>query len=233
MINNIKYLVIGLTVGLAISSSLSYADNIKEYICSKVGYKIMVNGSEFKSDKVILNYNGSTYLPLKAIGDSLNVDIKWDDKLKQVNIGNVITKDNVNEVKPMSGGDLGEDKGIPTPIDNKVSDKVVTNINDLSYEHFKANFKVGELSASGNRLITKVKYNGNLNESDFYTWWNSINKELYVKNTSDEIYSKNPKIHLIVLFLYKTNNLCDYDIANDGYVNVNFHHKQENIKFVK
>ena len=57
------------------------------YVAEQASFKVMVNGSEFVSDKPIVAIDGSTYLPLKAIGEVLNVPVKWNDQLHQVEVG--------------------------------------------------------------------------------------------------------------------------------------------------
>ncbi len=57
------------------------------YVAEQASFKVMVNGSEFVSDKPIVAIDGSTYLPLKAIGEVLHVPVKWNDQLHQVEVG--------------------------------------------------------------------------------------------------------------------------------------------------
>jgi hypothetical protein len=89
MVELLKKMVFGIVIGSALTLTTSvFADSIKEYILTKIEYPIMVNGSEFKSNELpALNYQGNTYLPLKAIADALGKPIKWNDDLKRVEIG--------------------------------------------------------------------------------------------------------------------------------------------------
>lgn len=100
-LNNIKYLTIGLILG---SFTLSgYADDVKNFLLTKVSYPLIVNGVKYSGDLPILNYSGSTYVPLKATGDLLGAKVSWDNTNKQVVIGDTTT--------------------------NKVGDSVVSTIN--------------------------------------------------------------------------------------------------------
>lgn len=54
-------------------------------------FPILINGQNWESDKPIVVINGSTYLPLKAIGDVLNVNVNWNNDLRQVEIGEMPT----------------------------------------------------------------------------------------------------------------------------------------------
>lgn len=86
-----KKVFVGIVIGSTITLTTSvFADTIKEYILTKIEYPIYVNGNEFKSNELpALNFQGNTYLPLKAIGDALAKPVKWNDQLKRVEIGEV------------------------------------------------------------------------------------------------------------------------------------------------
>ncbi|WP_088833786.1 stalk domain-containing protein [Paenibacillus tyrfis] len=59
----------------------------KKYILTEVAYPIVVNGKEFKDATApILNYEGSTYVPLVKLGDLTGVIYKWNDAAKRVEI---------------------------------------------------------------------------------------------------------------------------------------------------
>lgn len=234
MKNKLVYAILGFTLGSLVTST--FANDVKEFICQSVSYPIVVNGQVLQSDKPILNYSGSTYLPLKAIGDSFGTQVKWDDINKKVIIGdNVVSKS--DDAKPMAGGDQTDPTSIeatptpidiysptyyrtqkqirpnpnatttimptntPTPIVTPKPTGVVTDMKDTSYEHFKANFKIGELLKNTNGdLIAKVNYIGNLNQYDFNTWWHSLEREEFIKKIAFEIHTKSPDKELNVIF---------------------------------
>lgn len=50
-------------------------------------FPISINGQKWESEKPVVVINGSTYLPLKAIGEVLNVKVNWNSELNQVEIG--------------------------------------------------------------------------------------------------------------------------------------------------
>jgi hypothetical protein len=84
-----KKLIAGIIIGCALTASTSvFANTIKEYILTRVDYPIVVKGKEYKnSDLPALNYQGNTYVPLKALGDVLGADVKWNQELSIVEIG--------------------------------------------------------------------------------------------------------------------------------------------------
>jgi hypothetical protein len=82
----------GIMIGLLIGASLmftttSFADSIKEFILKEADYSIIVNDNLYQSSELpILNYEGYTYVPLRAITELLGVDISWDQQLRRVEI---------------------------------------------------------------------------------------------------------------------------------------------------
>jgi hypothetical protein len=49
-------------------------------------YPIIVNENLYEGDLPILNYEGFTYVPLRAMSDLLNTHILWNEALRQVEI---------------------------------------------------------------------------------------------------------------------------------------------------
>jgi len=75
-----------ITGTVCLLNSASIAKSI-EYLLTPAGYPIYIEGKEFKNtDLPILNYEGNTYVPLKAVGDLTGVDVKWNEKAKKVEI---------------------------------------------------------------------------------------------------------------------------------------------------
>ena len=58
----------------------------KEYEAVAAGFKVYVDGKVFESENVPLVVDGRTYLPLRAMGDCLNVSVEWNDKIGQVEV---------------------------------------------------------------------------------------------------------------------------------------------------
>lgn len=84
-----KKIAVGIAIGVVLSFSASaFASQIKQYLLTEVNYPVVVNGVEYKDAKnPILNYQGSTYIPLSKIGDLTGVQYKWNDEKKRVEIG--------------------------------------------------------------------------------------------------------------------------------------------------
>ncbi|WP_187273919.1 stalk domain-containing protein [Paenibacillus sp. N3.4] len=127
----LKKFVSGLVIGIAITSATSaYAEQIKDYVLTKIEYPIFVNGSELKSDELpALNYQGNTYLPLKAVGNALGTKVNWNQQLGRVEIGDS------PDVKPKIG--------VYTPYNQYVQ---VININGKNYIFNYAPFVIKDSS---------------------------------------------------------------------------------------
>lgn len=56
------------------------------YVAEPANYDIIVDGEIFVSDPPAMVINGSTYLPLRAIGDVFGVEVGWDPLSRQAEI---------------------------------------------------------------------------------------------------------------------------------------------------
>ena len=70
-------------------------------------FPVLVNNQIFTTDKPIVTIDGSTYLPLKAIGEALNVQVNWNNNLRQVEI--TTKKENSTSIKQTFTNDTVED----------------------------------------------------------------------------------------------------------------------------
>lgn len=95
----LRKVVIGIIVGFMLSmSTVVFGADIKEYILKKVEYPILVNGIEYIDEELpALNYEGNTYVPLRAVGDILGVGVHWNDELNRAEIGENTIEEVVEE----------------------------------------------------------------------------------------------------------------------------------------
>lgn len=83
-----KKVVAGIITGALLASGTTvFAKQVKQYILTDAPYSIYFNEWEYK-DKAnpILNYEGSTYIPLAKMADLAGVKYSWNDKAKRVEI---------------------------------------------------------------------------------------------------------------------------------------------------
>ncbi len=81
-----KQLFIGILIGALVFGGIpAFA---AQYILTQAQYKIVVNGVEYTDTEYpILNYNGTTYVPLRAVGKLLGNEPRWNEEKRQVEIG--------------------------------------------------------------------------------------------------------------------------------------------------
>lgn len=88
MMKSARGFMIGvLAGGLLMLTTTAFADTIKQYVLVDPAYPVYVNGAEYKSaDLPIMNYEGSTYIPMRAVGDILGAHVTWNDVDKRAEI---------------------------------------------------------------------------------------------------------------------------------------------------
>lgn len=104
-----KKFVIGISVGVIFALGTTvFAESIKQYILKEASYPIIVNGIEYQDNELpILNYEGSTYVPLAKLGDLTGVDYAWNGDLRQVEIlTSTSTNISMDEEKDITGYDV-------------------------------------------------------------------------------------------------------------------------------
>jgi|LSQX01.1.fsa_nt_gb hypothetical protein len=98
-----KKLISGIIIGGILSTSfLAFAD-ADRWDALKATFKVFVNGSEFISEKPTVAIEGSTYLPLKAIGDVLGVSVEWNGEESRVEVTKPDGVDNPSDSTDFSG----------------------------------------------------------------------------------------------------------------------------------
>ena len=57
------------------------------YVAEMIDFKVFVNGAEFTSDPAPVIIEGRTFLPLRAMGEALRINVNWNEDLGQVEVG--------------------------------------------------------------------------------------------------------------------------------------------------
>lgn len=82
-----KQLIIGFIIGAVMFSLAPVSAAIEEFILYKTDYKIMIDGKEYISvDKPILNYQGTTYGPLRPMLEAAGLNVEWNVSLSQAEV---------------------------------------------------------------------------------------------------------------------------------------------------
>lgn len=64
--------------------------------------KVVIDGKELKTDKEPFTYEGTTYLPVRAVAEAVGKDVKWDSKTQTVILGEASQIANKSEMKTVS-----------------------------------------------------------------------------------------------------------------------------------
>mgnify|MGYP001103828168 CR=1 FL=1 len=82
-----KKVVFGFILGVIVCLSIQgFADTISIFKAERATFEVYVKDQKFQSDKPIVTIGGSTYLPLKDIGNTLGVPVEWNSNKKRVEI---------------------------------------------------------------------------------------------------------------------------------------------------
>lgn len=131
MKQKLKHLIIGVLIGLLISSNIVFANSVKQFILQLASYPIVIDGQEYVNNELpILNYQGNTYVPLKAMGNILDANIEWNDALKRIEIGANNNNNNIVNQELQKDSDNKQENVfdvIKANVFFKVNDKLYTS----------------------------------------------------------------------------------------------------------
>lgn len=125
------------------------------YVADPASFKVFVNGKEFTSDPPAIVVEGRTYLPLRSIGEALGVPVKWNDELKQAEVGNSAPKAAENQYSRTN----------PAPINTiqefsrKTPQNPYINTSSISPD-YTATIRVTEVTRGDEALKAIKDYNG-------------------------------------------------------------------------
>ncbi|MGB4268466.1 MAG: stalk domain-containing protein [Spirochaetota bacterium] len=152
-----KYLA-GFLIGVIVTVGMTaFADEINSWIAEKATFDVYVGGEKFESEKPPVVIDGSTYLPLKATGEVLGVDVEWNAEKRRVEIGEM--KEKVNQVQ----GQMASPDGIPIepPIITPESTPVTTpppSLISVINEKFGTNLKTYYCKSDTIKTDSRVQY---------------------------------------------------------------------------
>jgi len=96
-----KKYISGFIVGVLTTVGITvFAEEVKSFIAEKATFDVYVAGEKFESDKPAVVIDGSTYLPLRATGEALGVNVEWNAEKRRVEVGEM--KATISEATPAS-----------------------------------------------------------------------------------------------------------------------------------
>ena len=91
--------------------------------------KIVVDGKELKTDKEPFIYEGTTYLPVRAVGEAAAKNVTWDAASKTVILGETEQKEQEKEPEQPKETTSDDDSRL-----GKLSSKPSTNVNNMKIQ---------------------------------------------------------------------------------------------------
>ena len=91
--------------------------------------KIVVDGKELKTDKEPFIYEGTTYLPVRAVGEAVGKNVTWDAASKTVILGETEQKGQEKEPEQPNESTSDDDSRW-----GKLSSKPSTNVNNMKIQ---------------------------------------------------------------------------------------------------
>jgi hypothetical protein len=118
-------MIVGILIGAAAMTAVPATAAVKQFILTQIDYPVLVNGVEYKdADRPLLNYQGSTYIPLAKIGDLTGVNYVWNAEKHRVEIGSPVINgvaETVSEVHPpQEGCNVTGQKGVTLCPDTEI-----------------------------------------------------------------------------------------------------------------
>ena len=91
--------------------------------------KIVVDGKELKTDKEPFIYQGTTYLPVRAVGEAVGKNVTWDAASKTVILGETEQKEQEKEPEQPKETTSDDDSRL-----GKLASKPSTNVNNMKIQ---------------------------------------------------------------------------------------------------
>lgn len=91
--------------------------------------KIVVDGKELKTDKEPFIYEGTTYLPVRAVGEAVGKNVTWDAASKTVILGETEQKEQEKEPEQLEEATSDDDSRL-----GKLDSKPSTNVNNMKIQ---------------------------------------------------------------------------------------------------
>lgn len=176
--DTIKGIIIGAALTTAISTSIVIADDVFKTIeVLPNTMTVVVNGNKVNADNFL--YDGTTYLPIRAVSEALGKDVQYDDKTRTATISEKKESDNINN-QQITGKYIPEEKYIN-------NDYFVRIYNNTYYIHPL-------------EYIREYTDEGRIPNGAYWEWYDD-KKELVITKDKKEVYRCKPLILDDIIFI--------------------------------
>lgn len=163
-----KQLFIGLILGITFTISLPVIADTTQLLLDKVNYKLIINGELYNTKSDILSYKGTTYLPLREVGNALDLDLSFKS-----GVINIDSNDKTS-ISPMAKPDITPEVIVepekiartPEEIERIIKENDIPTDSDLArdlrenpYLNFNTPSKNKDVIVDNNELKLFVDYN--------------------------------------------------------------------------
>lgn len=158
--------------------------------------KVAVDGNELSTSKEPFIYDGTTYLPLRAVAEAVGMDVSWDNTTKTANLMSKSATVEIPVEKPKEEKQKSERMGEIESKNKVYAENVeiickgVEEVNDI-FGGIQLNFKLKNPSSQNYTVSTKkVSVNGMKVDSSMYVSLNNDrdleeNLRIYEKDLKD------------------------------------------------
>jgi len=127
----ILVMLVATLAGISTVRALSFTSS-KTIPVTYRNIKILVDGREAVSDKEPFIYNGSTFVPLRLIGESLGRTVNWDNATSTITIttdpNNVLLKS-----EPVPGAEITVEQGFEVVVKSAIIKTVTSDRGEFSF----------------------------------------------------------------------------------------------------
>jgi len=82
-----KKFIAGFVLAAVLFNIVPIGAAIEEFVLNKADYKLIIKGTEYKDpDKPMLNYQGTTYAPVRSLLTAAGLDVQWNSELEQAEV---------------------------------------------------------------------------------------------------------------------------------------------------
>jgi len=124
MKKELRAFIAGIIITIMLLSSVALADNLKqtiEVVFNSIN--ITVNGEKVEADNIL--YNGTTYVPLRAVAEMLGKEVEWDGATRTASINDKIVE---------------EAEGIPIKVEEVPYEITILEPNSIGTRYMQATY---------------------------------------------------------------------------------------------
>lgn len=167
--------------------------------------KVVVDGKQLSTSKEPFTYEGTTYLPIRAVAEAVGMDVGWDGQTKTVTLGS--GGDTVASEKPkgtangtviykengvtMTYNGIGKSDGyfggqeVKVVIENTSSKDLTVQVRDCSVNGFMIDPIFSCDIASGKKAVSSIRFMDSQLKENGITNIEDVEFKVYVSNNDD------------------------------------------------